>query len=127
MKPHEWYQKTLDEVKGTLEYELEGVLIDVTEQMVLQLERKEMSRSDLARSLEVSSAYITKLLSGRPNMTVETLVKVFKALGCKIRFEVEPTPAIFTIPQVDLPKQQDFKLDIPLTQTADEYSSAAAA
>jgi len=127
MKMNGWYQKVLDEVKDTLEYELEGVLIEATEQIVHHMERKEMNRSDLARSLGVSSAYVTKLLSGRPNMTMETLVKVFRALGCKVRVEVESAPAVFVIPQVELPKQQDFRLSVPLYQAADEYSSAAAA
>ena len=83
MKANEFYEKMLRDVKGTLEFELEGVLLDLTEQIVQNMEREGLNRTELAKRLGVSNAYVTKLLTGQPNMTLETVVKVARALRCE--------------------------------------------
>jgi len=127
MKPHEWYQKTLEEVRDTLEYELEGVLIELTEQIVRHMEREGINRSQLAKKLGVSSAYITKLLSGHPNMTLETVVKVARALKCEVYLSLESRHILF-MPQVtESFIKKEYTVTVPLAKVLDGHPSAAAA
>ena len=45
---------------------------------------KNITKTDLAKKIGVSKAYITKVLRGEANYTVETMVKFSMALGCVI-------------------------------------------
>ncbi|MHB8368649.1 MAG: helix-turn-helix domain-containing protein [Leptospirales bacterium] len=45
---------------------------------------KNITKTDLAKKIGVSKAYITKVLRGEANFTVETMVKFSMALGCVI-------------------------------------------
>jgi len=45
---------------------------------------KNVTKTDLANKVGVSKAYITKVLRGEANFTVETMVKFAMALGCVI-------------------------------------------
>ena len=46
--------------------------------------KKNITKTDLAKKIGVSKAYITKVLRGEVNFTVETMVKFSMALGCVI-------------------------------------------
>ncbi len=71
-------------------YATERVLIEITEQIARLLEGRRMSRADLARALGCSNAYITKLLAGNQNLTLESLVRL--ATSLKTRLEVQLIP-----------------------------------
>lgn len=44
---------------------------------------KKISKSDLARLIGKSPAYITKIMSGDCNLTIESMVMIARALGMK--------------------------------------------
>ncbi len=46
--------------------------------------KKNVTRTDLAKKVGVSKAYITKVLRGEVNFTIETMVKFAMALECVI-------------------------------------------
>ncbi len=75
---------------NSIPYAIEGMLIEVTEQIARLLEARRMSRADLARALGCSNAYITKLLAGNQNLTLESLVRL--ATSLKTRLEVQLIP-----------------------------------
>jgi hypothetical protein len=54
------------------------------------MEANGVTRSDLARRLGVSSAYITKGLRGNINFTVDSMVRLVRAAGAEIRVQVAP-------------------------------------
>lgn len=127
MKPHEWYQKTLEKVQGTLEFELEGILLDLTEQIVRHMEREGINRSQLAKRLGCFPAQITKLLSGHPNMTLETIVKVARALNCEVALFLHTKLMLRVYQGNETPEFKKFNLTLALPSLSHEYSSAAAA
>jgi transcriptional regulator with XRE-family HTH domain len=49
-----------------------------------------ITRSDLARRLGVSPAYITKVLRGNVNFTVESMVRLVRAAGGEVKIQVAP-------------------------------------
>lgn len=73
--------------KGEPEYSVllaqQRLILEATELIVELLEKREVTRADLARKLGTSSGNITQLLDGR-NMTLGTLAEVAHVLGAKV-------------------------------------------
>lgn len=49
-----------------------------------------ISKSDLARRLEIARSGITRMLSGSHNLTIKTMAKVLAVCGHEVRFEAVP-------------------------------------
>ena len=47
-----------------------------------------INKKELAEKLNVSKSYITQLLKGKSNMTIETLIKVAEALGMTLQIKL---------------------------------------
>lgn len=82
-----------ERAKDQTAFHAEGLILEFTEEMVRRMEELSLSKSDLARRLDTSPAYITKLLRGTSNFTVETMVKVASALECEVRLKLQPEGA----------------------------------
>jgi len=66
------------------DYWVEGVKIDFAEQMLAQMEELGISRTELARRLGTSPAYVTKILRGSTNFTLESMVSIARVLDCEL-------------------------------------------
>lgn len=73
--------RILDNFRGTLDYELANVEMDFTDSLEALMQRRGVNNSELARRIETSPAYITKILRGSTNFTLETMVKLVRALN----------------------------------------------
>src|SRR5690606_19451466 len=62
-------------------YWSERAILRVSEEIALAMERARVSRSALARRLGTSPAYVTKILRGNANFTVDSLARIAQALG----------------------------------------------
>lgn len=49
-----------------------------------------LTRTELARRLEVSPAYITKVFRGDVNFTIETMVRLARAVGAEVQIHLRP-------------------------------------
>lgn len=76
-------------VKHPAYYE-EGLLLDVADRIIAAMDNKGVSRAELARRLKVSPAYVTKLLRGHANLSLESLAKV--AFVLDLKWECIPIP-----------------------------------
>ena len=83
-----WYKERIDELENTIEYKIESVAFDISVQIYKQMEKLGINKKDLAEKLNVSKSYITQLLKGKSNMTIETLIKVAEALGMTLQIEL---------------------------------------
>lgn len=70
-------------------FEEESLILEATEMIEMLLERKDISRADLARSLGKSRAYVSQVMSGDRNMTLRTLAHLAYELGFRVRVEEE--------------------------------------
>lgn len=99
MKKKKLNTTTLDEVKdrfigkvGTeerdeFEYELR---IDLIGEMIKKARKeKNLTQAELGELVGVQKAQISKLENGASNVTIGTILKVFKALKAKVNFKVE--------------------------------------
>lgn len=86
--------ETRDFKKGTPEYdklmEEERLILDGTELIFELLEKKGLTKSDLARLLGKTRGYVSQVLSGSRNMTLRTLAEMACALDYRIKLGARP-------------------------------------
>jgi ribosome-binding protein aMBF1 (putative translation factor) len=75
-----WFKEKLDSFREDPEFRLERIILDLTEEICVAMERKKISRAMLAEVLNVSPAYMTKCLRGSTNFTLKTLLAFGDAL-----------------------------------------------
>jgi len=73
--------------------ERERVWVEATESLCSLMDKEKVSRAELARRLDVSPAYVTKLLSGTQNLTLATLADAFYELGRSLHVTHGPMSA----------------------------------
>lgn len=79
------FAEIYESMKETLEYQTEELSLAFTESVLLRMEQLgDMSGKVLAERMGFSEAYVSKLLKGKNNFTLETLVKLARALECRI-------------------------------------------
>jgi transcriptional regulator with XRE-family HTH domain len=57
-------------------YAREALIMNVTEDILVAMEDKEVTKADLARMLHKSKSFVTQTLSGSRNMTLRTLTDI---------------------------------------------------
>ncbi|MBP9146615.1 MAG: helix-turn-helix transcriptional regulator [Thermoanaerobaculia bacterium] len=82
----EWSQ----EAEADPVYWTERAILRVTEEIFVAMEKRGMQRSELARRLGTSPAYVTKILRGKANFTLESLARIALALGGEFEFHFLP-------------------------------------
>jgi transcriptional regulator with XRE-family HTH domain len=90
MKTNKTFRELFDSVRQTLPYRVESLVLDFTDQIVNRMQYLHLSRSDFASRLGSSPAYVTKVLSGGTNFTLESMVKVADALDSEIQIQIVP-------------------------------------
>ena len=81
-------ESIFEQQKQSIGFWEEMAIIEFTESVLEQLERKNMTRADLAEKMNVSPAYITKLIGGSNNFTLRTMVRVTRSLGCELKLSL---------------------------------------
>ncbi|NLI97097.1 hypothetical protein GX441_00365 [bacterium] len=75
-----------EELINNVEFHVEGLKFDFAEEVSKYLGNEEgkVTRAELARRMESTPAWITKMLRTNWNMTMETMAKIAFALGMKV-------------------------------------------
>jgi transcriptional regulator with XRE-family HTH domain len=84
----ERYRQGLEEARKSVDFWVDGPITEFAEDIWRLMEEQNVSRAELARRLGTSRAYITKLLGGNANFTLETMTKVAMAFGCTVHVHV---------------------------------------
>lgn len=77
-------------------FSLNVFLMNFASELAVQLERKNISKSDLALLLGTSRPYITQLLNKKQNLRLETLFKICFAIGLVPEIELRETDIVKT-------------------------------
>ncbi len=88
------FREMFREAEKTLEYNLEGSILDFTEDLCRLMEEKDVSRAELARRISTSPAYVTKILRGSSNFTLSSMVRIAMALESEVRLHLAPRGAM---------------------------------
>ena len=84
------FKELFDQAKRRDTYWVSSLILDFTEGLHKMMEANEVSRSELARRLGVSPAYITKVLRGNVNFTLDSMVRLARAAGGEVSLQVAP-------------------------------------
>jgi plasmid maintenance system antidote protein VapI len=80
MKPRS-FTELYQEAERHPDYWIAGAILEFTESVVREMERQGLTRTALAERLGATPAYVTKILRGRANFTLATMVRLSHALG----------------------------------------------
>ena len=86
----ERWNRMFEEAAQTVDYWVDGPIVEFTEDICVLMDKQGVSRAELARRLGTSRAYVTKLLGGNANFTLETMTKIAMALGAAVHVHVAP-------------------------------------
>jgi transcriptional regulator with XRE-family HTH domain len=83
------FASRLHELKQDWSFALDRAVLEITESISRQMNRRNLSRAQLAEILGTSRSYVTQLVKGKPNLQLNTLFKVAFAIGLRpaITFE----------------------------------------
>jgi transcriptional regulator with XRE-family HTH domain len=90
----ERYRRKLQEARSSVDYWVDGPITEFIEDVWRLMEEQKVSRAELARRLGTSRAYVTKLLGGNANFTLQTMAKVAMALGAQVHVHVADREAL---------------------------------
>ena len=72
------------------DYIAEFLVLGLNEQVVSRMEAMGLRRSDIARRMGVSRAYITRILKGNPNLTLRSIAALSVALDTRPIIALQP-------------------------------------
>jgi transcriptional regulator with XRE-family HTH domain len=70
------------------DYWIADAQIEFTEGLHDLMERRKISKSELARKIDSSPAYVTKILRGTSNFTLASMVRLVRALNGRLHIRV---------------------------------------
>lgn len=115
------FQEIVQKVQATETYDKEVVRAEISDQIHALMERQKVKPSDLARRLGKSRAYITKVLQGNANFTIDSLVQIARALGCKYTPVLVPRNVWNEVEKIRLSATADVDRDLATPDSAQEY------
>jgi transcriptional regulator with XRE-family HTH domain len=80
----------VEEMQRSAQLDLEGAKVQIAEEIHLAMERQGVTKVELAKRLDTSRAYVTKILQGTANFTIESLTKIARCLGCSWEVKLAP-------------------------------------
>lgn len=86
--PIKSYRALVKAAKDTDTYWIEGAKHDFAFAIYRQLKRHGITNATLAQKLNVTPPYISKMLRGDENLTIESMVKIARAANGKLHLEV---------------------------------------
>lgn len=90
MKINNRYKEALAKAKETPGYWIEKSLLDVAGRLLARMKELGVSQKDLADKMGKKAPYINRVLSGKHNVTIETLGEAAFALGMTVDVSFQP-------------------------------------
>lgn len=88
--PENEFSEMFSKLESSGELDLEAAKVEIAEQIYLAMEQHKISRANLAERLGNSRAYVTKILQGTANFTLESLTKIAHCLDCELQLKMIP-------------------------------------
>lgn len=85
----DFFEQAFRQLEEDPEARSNRIRIEIAEQIYLAMQRQNVTRSELAASLGKSRSYVSMLLRGTENLTIQTLDRIAGALKCELRMQFE--------------------------------------
>ena len=93
------FSKLLQDARSRDDYWIEDVILQFTMQLHEQMQKQGISKTELANRIGASQPYITRILKGRDNLTIATMVKLARAVGVKVQVSLDEAGAEEVAPE----------------------------
>jgi transcriptional regulator with XRE-family HTH domain len=103
------YAKFIKSAKETDSHWAELAISDFTDDLLMLMEKQNITRAELAKRINTSRPYVSNVLNGYENLTLATMAKLARALGTIVRVHLAPPEAI--VKWRDLPASTDVKVE----------------
>ena len=84
------FKQLFEEAQRHDDYWVSTAILDFTEDLYRLMQEKKITKSELARRIKTSPAYITKVLRGNANFTLKTMIRLTRAVGGNLHIQVAP-------------------------------------
>lgn len=116
------FQKEQRKREGTPDFLLERLMLRISEQILFELKDKKWTYSEFASRLGVSQPYISKLINGKPNLTIKSLANIAAVLEFNFSDNIFKKEAedceMYNKVKMDILKGGKFKYDPELYRQA---------
>jgi transcriptional regulator with XRE-family HTH domain len=104
-------------------YAQEGLILEVAEQVWAALERRGVSKQELAQRLGTGKSHVTQVLNGGRNMTLRTLSDIAEALNQRVHVQLRDveSEAQWTTANVTLDWNPRSVLQMPCAVASNDY------
>ena len=89
-KSFQSFDEFFKQAEQKTEYWVELAKIEFTGEVLSRMKEVGLGKSALARRLDVQPGMVTRLLSGRNNFELATMVRLARALECEFRCHLQP-------------------------------------
>lgn len=90
MSAKQGFKELFAKARKRFSYYLEGAKLSFTEAVVSRMSELSVSKSHLAKKIGCKPSYVTKVLRGSTNFTLESMVKIALALDSEIEIALVP-------------------------------------
>jgi transcriptional regulator with XRE-family HTH domain len=82
------YAKFVGRVRKSVDYWAQVAMRDFVRDLIRRMDRENMSQTKLAEVIGASPAYVSKIMRGDANFTLETMTKLALATGGRLRVQI---------------------------------------
>jgi len=93
MKTDKSFAEIFDRTRKSDAFSEEAAILSFTGSVMERLHALGMTKGNLADLLNVTPAYVTKLIGGSNNFTLRTMVKIARQLKCDLKINLRPAVA----------------------------------
>lgn len=87
------FSNLIQDAKTRDDYWIEDAILQFTMRLHEEMQKQGISKTELASRIGSSQPYITRILKGRDNLTIATMVKLARAVGLKVQISLGETGA----------------------------------
>ena len=121
-----WFKSRLEQVKQTQAYRVQQLTLSFASTLANLMKERQVSKVQFAERVGTSPAYVTKVLRGDVNYTVETMVKLAAAVDADVMISLKPRSPDWQVLPAECVKQNT-QPTLKLVQSTERWSDYRAA
>ena len=90
MQKYNSFNELLADIEKNDSYWSQKAILDFSIELHNLMTRRNLSKKDLAEELGTTQAYITKVFRGKANFTIESMVRLTRAIGGDLNIHITP-------------------------------------
>lgn len=120
---NEKISESLRELYESKEFLQEKLILKFSEKLYEVLQKKGLNHQDFAKKLNVSKAYISKIMNGKPNLTLKSIADIAFVLNLWPEIQLSDRDSFYSRKEVRVFPESDFEKPCPISNTGEPHAS----